>query len=113
MPRPYSAGRLIRLPRLSVYDALELIERTLSTAEEQVSELGQLPPPIERSRRRLDSAYAAFDQAQASGDLHAQRDAALGVLREYVTRVLAHADPEVPGSDDLAEMLLLPLRSCD
>jgi len=113
MPRPYSAGRLIRLPRLSVTDALELIERTLSTAEEQASELGELPPPIERSRRRLDAAFAAFDQAQASGDLHAQRDSALAVLREYVTRVLANADPDVPGSDDLAESLLHPLRSTD
>ena len=113
MPRPYSAGRLIRLPRLSVPDALELIERTLSTADEQATELGELPPPIERSRRRLDAAFCAFDQAQASGDLNSQRDTALGVLREYVTRVLAHADPEVPGSDDLSETLLHPLRSND
>jgi hypothetical protein len=102
---------MIRLPRMSVSDALELIERTLSTAEEQASELGELPPPIERSRRRLDAAFAAFDQAQASGDLATQRDTALGVLREYVTRVIAHADPEVPGSDDLSETLLTPLRT--
>jgi small-conductance mechanosensitive channel len=98
---------------MNVNDALELIERTLTTAEEQAAELGELPPPIERTRRRLDAAFAAFDQAQASGDLHAQRDSALGILREYVTRVLAHADPEVPGSDDLTETLLHPLRSYD
>lgn len=36
--------------------------------------------------------------------------AILAAVRDYVTRVMAYAEPDVPGSEDLAEALLLPLH---
>jgi len=42
-------------------------------------------------------------------DVRLKLDAARAALRDYATRVAAYADPEVPGSEALAEALLLPL----
>lgn len=41
--------------------------------------------------------------------MRAKLDAALTALRDYATRIAAHADPDVPGSESLAEALLAPL----
>lgn len=35
--------------------------------------------------------------------------AALAAVRDYVNRVAAYAEPDVPGSEELADALLLPL----
>ena len=37
--------------------------------------------------------------------------AALAALRDYVTRVAAHADPDVPGSEAVSAALLAPLAA--
>jgi hypothetical protein len=42
-------------------------------------------------------------------DVRAKLDAAQAALRDYATRVAAHADPDVPGSEALTESLLKPL----
>jgi hypothetical protein len=46
-----------------------------------------------------------------AAEVRALLDAALDALRDYVTRVSAHADPDVPGSDALSEALLRPLTT--
>jgi hypothetical protein len=50
-------------------------------------------------------------QEAPSPDIRTALDAACAALRDYVTRVAAHADPDVPGSEALAEALLKPLAA--
>jgi hypothetical protein len=47
--------------------------------------------------------------AEVTGELGTRMLAALAAVRDYVNRVAAYAEPDVPGSDELAEALLLPL----
>jgi hypothetical protein len=44
-----------------------------------------------------------------AAEVHARLDAALFALRDYAARVAAYADPDLEGSDALAEALLAPL----
>ncbi|MFS8069478.1 MAG: hypothetical protein ACMG6S_24200, partial [Byssovorax sp.] len=48
-------------------------------------------------------------EVEATGEVRARLVAALAAVRDYVNRVAAYAEPDVPGSDELAEALLLPL----
>ncbi len=74
----------------------------------------------ERFLTRLQAAHAAYGEAlgiTAAGEAPAVNEAArrepllafLRALREYVLKVAAYADPEIPGSDDLVARLLAPL----
>jgi len=49
---------------------------------------------------------AAFE---ATGEVRIKLTAALAAVRDYVNRVGAYAEPDVPGSEELATALLLPL----
>ena len=42
-------------------------------------------------------------------DMRVKFDAALAAIRDYASRVAAHADPDLPGSAELASALLQPL----
>lgn len=53
----------------------------------------------------------AIAAPEVTGELGARMLAALAAVRDYVNRVAAHAEPDVPGSDELAEALLLPLST--
>lgn len=46
---------------------------------------------------------------EAASEVRARLLATLDDVRDYVNRVAAHAEPDVPGSEELAEALLLPL----
>lgn len=46
---------------------------------------------------------------EATREVRVRLLAALDAVRDYVNRVAAHAEPDVPGSEELAEALLLPL----
>ncbi len=48
-------------------------------------------------------------EVEATGEVRARLSEALAAVRDYVNRVAAYAEPDVPGSDELAEALLLPL----
>jgi hypothetical protein len=48
-------------------------------------------------------------EIEATGEVRVRLLAALAAVRDYVNRVAAYAEPDVPGSDELAEALLLPL----
>lgn len=52
---------------------------------------------------------AADVSAPGAADAHAELAIAAGALRQYVGRVMSHADPEVAGSEALSEELLRPL----
>ena len=47
--------------------------------------------------------------AEATAAVRVRLVAVLDAVRDYVNRVSAHAEPDVPGSEKLAEALLLPL----
>jgi hypothetical protein len=47
--------------------------------------------------------------AEATAEVRVRLLAVLAAVRDYVNRVAAHAEPDVPGSEELAEALLLPL----
>ncbi len=46
---------------------------------------------------------------EATGEVRVRLVAILAAVRDYVNRVSAHAEPDVPGSEELAEALLMPL----
>ena len=46
---------------------------------------------------------------EAASEVRTRMLAALDAVRDYVNRVAAYAEPDVPGSETLAEALLLPL----
>jgi hypothetical protein len=46
---------------------------------------------------------------EGASEVGARLLATLDAVRDYVSRVAAHAEPDVPGSEELAEALLLPL----
>jgi hypothetical protein len=48
---------------------------------------------------------------EAASEIRTRMLAALDDVRDYVNRVVAHAEPDVPGSEALAEALLLPLTA--
>lgn len=45
----------------------------------------------------------------STGEVRARLDAAAAAIRDYVSRVSAHGEPDVPGSQELADALLQPL----
>ncbi len=47
--------------------------------------------------------------AEATAEVRVRLLAVLAAVRDYVNRVAAHAEPDVPGSEELAEALLVPL----
>jgi hypothetical protein len=47
--------------------------------------------------------------AEATREVGVRLLATLAAVRDYVNRVAAHAEPDVPGSEELADALLLPL----
>ncbi len=48
---------------------------------------------------------------EAASEVRARMLAALDAVRDYVSRIAAYAEPELPGSETLAEALLLPLSA--
>jgi hypothetical protein len=48
--------------------------------------------------------------AEATSEIGIRLVAILAAVRDYVSRVTAYAEPDVPGSEELAEALLLPLH---
>lgn len=48
---------------------------------------------------------------EAASEVRVRLLAALDAVRDYVNRIAAHAEPDVPGSEELADALLLPLSS--
>ena len=48
--------------------------------------------------------------AEATSEIGVRLVAILAAVRDYVNRVTAYAEPDVPGSEELAEALLLPLH---
>ena len=46
---------------------------------------------------------------EATGEVRVRLLAVLAAVRDYVNRVSAHAEPDVTGSEELAEALLMPL----
>ena len=48
--------------------------------------------------------------AEATSEVGVRLLATLAAVRDYVNRVSAYAEPDVPGSEELAEALLLPLN---
>lgn len=65
MARSYTSQDLIQLPRLRAPEAAVLITELLTTAPSALKEakLKDLPPAIERSRKRLTAAHAELDAA--------------------------------------------------
>lgn len=71
----------------------------------------------------LREAHAAYGEAlhitvpkpapAALGDVKTAFLAVLDALRDYVKRVASYGDPDVPGSEELGEALLLPLVEWD
>jgi hypothetical protein len=94
---------------------LEAIDR--DGHEETFKLLGGLPFLTEIRRAHVAYGEAlgitqvvAPTESQVSA-LRTARDAALDALRDYTTKVAAHADPEEEGSEQLSERLLRPLTS--
>ncbi|XXX73848.1 hypothetical protein WMF30_40000 [Sorangium sp. So ce134] len=50
-------------------------------------------------------------ESAPAGDVRAAFLATLAALRDYAARVAAHADPDVPGSEDVSAALLAPLAA--
>ncbi|WP_437983065.1 hypothetical protein [Sorangium sp. So ce117] len=69
----------------------------------------------------LEEAHEAYGRAlhitapkpesAPTGDVRAAFLATLAALRDYATRVAAHADPDVPGSEEVSAALLEPLAA--
>ncbi|WP_437478983.1 hypothetical protein WME75_31755 [Sorangium sp. So ce1014] len=69
----------------------------------------------------LEEAHEAYGRAlhitapkpesAPTGDVRAAFMATLAGLRDYATRVAAHADPDVPGSEEVSAALLEPLAA--
>ncbi|WP_437775887.1 hypothetical protein [Sorangium sp. So ce1097] len=69
----------------------------------------------------LEEAHEAYGRAlhitapkpesAPTGDVRAAFLATLAALRDYATRVAAHADPDVPGSEAVSAALLAPLAT--
>ncbi|WP_437731258.1 hypothetical protein [Sorangium sp. So ce1335] len=69
----------------------------------------------------LEEAHEAYGRAlhitaprpesAPTGDVRAAFLATLAALRDYATRVAAHADPDVPGSEAVSAALLAPLAA--
>ncbi|WP_437619625.1 hypothetical protein [Sorangium sp. So ce1151] len=50
-------------------------------------------------------------ESAPTGDVRSAFLATLAALRDYATRVAAHADPDVPGSEEISAALLAPLAA--
>jgi hypothetical protein len=77
MTRSFTSRDIIQLPRLSAAEAAVLITEviTVAVAEKKAAKGKELPPPIERSCKRLTAAHAALDsilQPQADAELDTQ-----------------------------------------
>ncbi|WP_437664460.1 hypothetical protein [Sorangium sp. So ce1182] len=69
----------------------------------------------------LEEAHEAYGRAlhitapkpesAPAGDVRGAFLATLAALRDYATRVAAHADPDVPGSEEVSAALLAPLAA--
>lgn len=69
----------------------------------------------------LEEAHEAYGRAlhitapkpesAPTGDVRSAFLATLAALRDYVTRVAAHADPDIPGSEEVSAALLAPLAT--
>lgn len=62
---------------------------------------------LRKAQRALDLTSGAPREDAAA--VREQIAAAAAVLRQYLVRVSSHADPEIPGSEALAEALMRPL----
>lgn len=80
MSRSFTAQNLIQLPRLGASEAVVLVTQLLTSAEAEAKATKgkELPPSLERSRKRLTVAHAALDAVvapQVAGDTQVKRRA--------------------------------------
>jgi len=57
----------------------------------------------------VTEAMDAPPRSEAPADVRSRLADAAGALRQYLMRIVSHADPDVPGSEALSETLMKPL----
>ena len=133
MSRDVSINAVIRLPRLTRISLVAFVWQMLTAASAVAGE--GLPLAIERARKRLEDALEIFKSSMQQKNiiepqdrLHLSRFGELigftaplqvdvpahfmdlsSALPTYICKVIAHADPDEPGSEDLTNALLVPL----